>query len=701
MREKRREDDDVDLLRELLIERQPISAILEERNWNTSFFENWALQFLSNYQNRHEYLIMLYSRGNPVLAYSLCDLDSLSGFSTRLLRFMESAPGKTLYGDPERVKASHASAGISNAWPVQQVEPVHHVFPVYSDWLKLGLMVPFSVEPATDDWQISDAFAAFALDKHTAKDAQKTFMQLLQRIEAVWSGLGFTSAALPLRWRKPFKFQVLIPVHTAAIEGESLQVPLVVAIVRALAALGISAVNSDELPFGNKPVFSTGVLGEDDAGPFLPVLSVDKKLEGFIREYDAGNTAFLTDEQIQAVKTVAPELLRQVQVIRVENLEQLLSLDGIREGLQALCNTPHPTELDAIVTNMGRLRHIIRFNDIENIANWLLPNLHSPVYRFEILRQAGLMQSHGAHISTALKRFSEAAELVHNSPASFGVEQHIRLATAWGVAAYDVCQPGLAEPYFETVTPLLEYASAYTRAEFYGQLSQLYRQAGRWDDAVDAGYESVTYADMGRAGDAGQDRNYLVHALIARARAKRERFSDDLDTAERVLEASLGPCLPALGKAKRDSHVGFCRHLEAEIARLREVPYDLGKLPAFYHGDWGHGVWFAAMACARNPRIELAERVKCARYAAGSASQRMGEDPFSIYRLFYFVYSAYLSCLEGEDPTKAHDAVLEFCRLFAEKGLRGWLDRLQPALDVLPERGLEGAEALCLAVPYH
>lgn len=80
--------------------------------------------------------------------------------------------------------------------------------------------------------------------------------------------------------------------------------------------------------------------------------------------------------------------------------------------------------------------------------------------------------------------------------------------------------------------------------------------------------------DAAWASEAGRSRNYLVHALIAAARESvRSPHHALIDEAEHLLLASVASWVPKDSAQSRQSHRGFCLHLDAEVKRLRGTPF--------------------------------------------------------------------------------------------------------------------------------
>src|SRR2546430_566514 len=151
-------------------------------------------------------------------------------------------------------------------------------------------------------------------------------MRLLAQVEDAWQET-FRSV-LPARWLKAQTLRLACPAHIDLFEGESLQVPLLVAVLRALG--GTVAEGAERLPFGRGPVFSTGTL--EPSGAFGEVECVPEKLAGFVRELGPDHPALLTQRQRQLLAERYPALLAQVRTIEVNSLAGLLALPELHEA---------------------------------------------------------------------------------------------------------------------------------------------------------------------------------------------------------------------------------------------------------------------------------------------------------------------------------------------------------------------------------
>jgi len=589
-----------------------------------------------------------------------------------------------------------------------EVTDVRHVFPVVGiDLPRRGFVVPVGIEEAPQ-WHLSDAFGRFRFrdagsDTPAAGDPMKGFAALLRLVESTWQRLH-GGDPLPLRWRRSFSFRVLSPLHLDTIDGDSLQMPFLVAVLRALGEIPVTASTAARLPFGNGPVFSTGTLRAD--GTFGDVGGLTLKLRAFVREFGPGTPAILTDGQVARLQRsrAGKTLLGLVQPHRANTVADVLSIPELAQGLRRLSAPPHLTEIDGLLAEMTRLSRGVRFGDVSQVCAWLLPKMNSPCYRFDLLCTTGVTLCHKGRFAEAHPFLKEAAAVLTKNAGRFGVAARIRLAAYWGVLAVDAVDPSLARPFLVGLVRNLKHASEVDRVRYWGTLCQLKRVEGRLDEAVDAGRRAVECADRALAAESGRDRNYLVHALIWRAKTGNDRRRD-LDEASRVLRASSGEWAPMGNASARQAHLGFCLHYEAEIARLRGRRFIPPEKPP-WTGDWGHPWMFVLLACARNQAHSCAERIVFAErllalvgeFPPKTETPLLDGSAFGLIRGVYLVYHAHLAGLPVDTRCSALEA---WCQAKARQGLPGWNRRLVPLLAQLRRGEAAAAEAVCDAVPFH
>lgn len=634
-------------------------------------------------------LVKAFAQAN--VAFSMNEIHKNSPLGTILKHFLfplNCSCSRQLTGIPDRINQLCNQQGISCEL---KVEPVYHVFPVYQEILDAGFMVPLKITPS-DDWQISDAFGTFEYSDFTTNI--EAFENFLKRIEAIWNQVN-TNSILPLRWRKTFSLSLDVPLHFEAIDGQSLQVPLAIAVLRAFSEKSSTPHTARELPFGNQPVFSTGVLNLN-TGVFEPVGKVEQKMAAFVREYGDDLPAVLTTEQANSLK--GKPLIKQVSIYKADNLKELMEIPSLRDALKEFCAPPLPTEIDRLMGLMFKMQRSIRFGDMKDIIEWLRPNIHSQVYAFQLEQNLGLIAAHRGQFPVAKKHLDVACDLLKTTPAWFGISDLIDLTAALCTLAIDACAPSLSEPWLRQAETGIAQARASERVKFWGSMCQHYRVTGKNDLAVEAGRQAVKYADMALTGEAGRDRNYLIHALIARARNDFSKKHDDLKEAERLLHESQNLYAPI---DKRESHLGFCLHFEAEIARLLGNCYHpLPKPP--WSGEWEHPWMFVLLSSARNQQNLFEDRM----LYAGKLIQftgKLNKYPDSLFELFDAVYRVYFDALQQHNIEPGLKRIEDWCGKMMNNGFPGWFDRLTPY--VLNIRGntdhKHSVEILCDAIFYH
>ena len=172
------------------------------------------------------------------------------------------------------------------------MEP-RHLFPVFLPYYGVGMVVPLIIQPS-EDWSPSDAFGTFEFDG-PIRSAVDGLMNLLRLVEETWLQRPGRSV-IPLRWRRAFALSIGCPVHFRAIEGRSLQFPLLIALLRELCTQPFSANGATEVPFGNQAVFATGIMQKRRSNRQSRIIG--GKVEAFIRETPGSRSAILTGDQI-------------------------------------------------------------------------------------------------------------------------------------------------------------------------------------------------------------------------------------------------------------------------------------------------------------------------------------------------------------------------------------------------------------------
>ncbi len=649
----------------------------------------------------HWFVLQAFAAANPVYCLQLSGLEGVKDTSSlnRLFDYL-SSPQFTpvIYGDDSRIRNMIDKMRLLELVRLPKAAPVHHAFPVYSMEFNTGFMVPMEIF-STEEWSVSDAFGTFGFSDDRPSSANNALKTLLIRIENCWQTLA-PDSILPLRWRSPLSLKMSAPVHFNAIGGQSLQVPLVVAVLRSLGQTLPTFESDMTLPFGNNPVFATGTLTTDNR--FGPVEALEKKLKGFIREYGAGMPAIMTSLQVERLRSssTGSSLLDSVQVYKADNLSELLSLEPLYSGLRNLCESPHPTEIDELLSSMRRMKRGIRFDDVKSMADWLIPGVESLVYQFELLCAAGLSLTHKGLFAEAVFFYEKAKKLLNRRPDLFGIREIIHLASVQGVLAVDACDINAALPTLNTIRAPIETASLADRVKYWGTLCQLYRLGNQLDAAIEAGQKAVECADQSLASESGRDRNYLIHALLARARRQADTAVADLDKAQELLTASETQWAPRRGDGARKSHLGFCLHYRAEIHRLQGRPFDPPEHPP-WAGTWGHPWFFTLLACGRNRAHDQKLRRLFIDRLVEATMPTARKYPDSLFAMFGSTYQVYRAVLNHGDPTDHLVILKNWCSHMTDLGFPGWENRLTPILNRIQVTDQDAVEALCDAIPYH
>jgi|JFJP01.1.fsa_nt_gi hypothetical protein len=651
----------------------------------------------------HELLTMTFGRVNPVffarvmaeLGGTAIDYRDRMADKVRGLAFPPKWLGYDV-GSP----CSPAVESLQNLYGEDmknELADVCHVFPVWCEDLASGMMVPIDIELA-EDWHISDAFARFHfLDGEHGNP----LLNLLKVIELVWKKKN-PGEILPLRWRQPLNMRIMCPIHMEAIDGNSLHVPLIVSVLRALAVNRNLDERTKKMPFGNCPVFATGTLRRD-RNTFGKVERVEEKLTGFVREYGEGLPALLQAEQIQLLPA---ELLCKVAVQIVNSLEDLLKLPEFAPPLKTLCEPIHPGEIDTCLQVMSLNRRALRFDDVADMTQWLASSLKSPVYLFQLYRQAGLVLAHTGALIDAASYYHSCQQIFFDNRNLFGLDDLCDLATMAGVIAVDSLQSSLADSLFAELEPMLPLLPVKKRVAYWGTRCQLFHIEQQFDDAVRAGGEAVALADLGMASDSGRERNYLIHALLARARMSGKDQGQqlrDIQTATQLLIESKGYWAPCDDVSNRHSHLSFCLHYEAELARLEHRIFALPDMPP-WTGYWGHAWYFALHCCSRNLACDLLTRQGFAdKLASAIASKRSSENRYSLFFMLRQIYQIHAAYLGGRDYADHLQNLRHWCEDMEEAGFPGWNQRFKPCLEALAiePNVKENVEMLCDLVPYH
>jgi hypothetical protein len=627
---------------------------------------------------------------NPLFFLNLCAENPAVPEAADLLDLLSHEP---LRGDPARVE--EAWRRVVPERPQPRVTPPRHVFPVYLRWYDEGMIVPLLAEPA-DEWCVSDAFSTFDFGGRP-RTAVAGLMSLLEVVESAWGALR--GQPLPLRWRRALAIAIGCPLHFRAIGGRSLQLPLLLAVLRELAATPFSAEHSGAMPFGERAVFATGTVEPD--GAFGGVDALERKLAAFVRETPGEHHAVLTSHQVGQLQGTdeGRALLGQLRFRTADSVSALLQMDEFQAGMEALAGPPHPTEIDSLLGTMERLGRSVRFADAAVVSAWLLPHATSDHYRVQLLSNAAMMLLHRGRYLDAEPYVVEIRGMLERPGTQLGDGQRARAAAALASEMFDRADAAGGLALLDRMAEFEPHADAADRARVHGSKCQLYRLAGDWDAAVREGEAAVEFAKAGFASEAGRDINYLIHALLRRAEAIPAGRGADLDHAERLLAKSAGCWAPVDNANARASHFGFCLHYAAELARLRGTPHRPAEAPV-WKGPWGHPRLFELLACARNGGNQMPERIAYARALVETATGFRSWG--GLFELFFLVYSLYAAALDGAARPEDVAALDDWVEKARSNGVPGWRATLGVALSELRrDQSLDNADALCQAIPYH
>lgn len=638
-------------------------------------------------------LRQLLGRANPV--FFLGEPRPGESF-TNTLRAVSPAGAGKLYAEPSRLETAFRTACRDHGLEPERyrhyladVELPQHVFPVHEQSTDRGYVIPLAIHPA-DVWRVSDAFGTFGRSGRT--DPTDRLLELLGRVEDAWEQAG--GAVLPARWSCAYSLRLSCPAHFELFEGRSLQLPLLVALLRVLA--GSSTASVEELPRG--PVFATGTVDPDD-GRFGRVLNLEAKLTGFLRELGSGRAAVLTTEQQHELASARPELLEQVQIIPADTLTELLGYEPIAQGLRALCTRYDSSSCEMLLNRMIHHAHRLEFREMQRLSSWALSHVEGPCHRFQFSCHAALQFFHQGRFLQGWRHLQLAMQLFDAHTELFGVDDWARLLTIMGVLAIDAHHACAAAEVMDRLEQYpLAHLSGQRRLRVLGALCQLHRHFGNHEPAIEAGREAASLADAIHAHEADRSRNYLAHALINAYREDPGASGRLLEEAQQLIDASRRIGSSRTGTAARLAHLGFCRHLDAEIARLAGRPFAPGE--PCWQGDWGHPWLFTLLSCARNPRNDPELRSQCLAGLlehSAEAVQRHGQH--SLFGLLHAVYRYYAAIFRNEDSAPARQSVTDWCATLATAGFPGWQQHL--AAFVESPTSPDSAEALCDAIRYH
>jgi hypothetical protein len=634
---------------------------------------------------RSELLLRLIGYANPVFF-----LEEAAGCReearVEVLRFLLK---DTLRASRGAVEAAWQAAGGGSRLHKHGISLPTHVFPVWDESTDMGFVIPFEISGAKR-WEVSDAFGRFGSRRRSPLES---YLWLLALIERTWYAQN--GSVLPARWARPLRARLLSLIHMDVIKETSMQVPLALALVRSLASPDGTGPHA---LLGSGPVFATGCL--DGQGRFQKVERLVQKLQAFVRELGAGHPAVLTRQQYAELRQTRPGLLTNVEPLEVNSLAELLALDPIRTGLEALSSAHHPSYNDQLLTLSHAATAVLEFDQVHGMARWIKRHVSSSYYEFKFSCELALHHFHQGRFQEAAPFMDTARVLLDQQPELFGIDDHAWLFAVVGDMAIDACDPGLLAPLWSTLEARQAEMSGVRRVQVLGTMCQVGRASGDFASAIASGERAVALADHVFASSAGRSRNYLVHARIAAVRAGHDDTRQLLGRAERELEESRGSWAPHFDETALRSHLGFCAPLAAEIDRLG------GKLhrpsgPRRRRGIWSHPELFLLLSLARNPAHPRQARLRYADLLAARSAGRLRRfGGSSLFGLFDAVYRLYGAALREEELSVPRRALEAWLGARAAEGYPGWQHRLAPWIS-RHRLDLEEVERLCDAIPYH
>ncbi|MCL4219486.1 MAG: hypothetical protein KJ052_21105, partial [Candidatus Hydrogenedentes bacterium] len=376
--------------------------------------------------------------------------------------------------------------------------------------------------------------------------------------------------------------------------------------------------------------------------------------------------------------------------------EDLFSLEAFAPALSRFCEPPALSELDALIPRIRQAYALIGFSDAQALSRWALrPELPVP-YRETLLAIMALGYAHHAEAFEAQSHFTALAELLTDHHDKLGADDWLKSFATLAVFAFDACAPEILMPLSKLAVARLPWASLAARGAYWGSQCQVLRLTGDFDAAINAGERAVACAEEGEISAAGRNMNYLVHALLHRARKGGPDAEADRALARKLLHISRTQWRPSVGGR---SHDGFCSLYEAELARQE------GQLPPStwddYRGEWSHGLDFCLLVRARNQNIAEPKRVE---YLDFALSRLAGWEKTELGRLILGWYKLYRAHLAGEEIDPISTLLQRSMDAFEAAGLPGWKRRLGPPLSSVarccgPDRD-EAMEHFLDAIPY-
>lgn len=621
--------------------------------------------------------------GNANVACFLNRIDSEDG-KNELIGSLKTFNKPAIYCNPDQIQ------GLTSETPGVQLP--RHVFPVYSSVTECGLVIPLDIVQS-DEWYVSEAFGTFGTEEKTPT---ASLLKFLKHVENAWREIDPEQPMLA-RWPMAFNLRLLCPVHIDLFGGKSLQMPLLIAILRALCTQRTNE-GTETVPFGTGPVFASGIVNLEN-GSFDPIGYLHQKLMGFVRELGQGRPALLTREQIDLLKKSHPEDLNIVQVREVNSLTELLCLSELKKSLlQHSRSAYHPTRNESILGLINSRSRAINFDDAKSISEWMSSHAQSPYYRFRLKCEKALLFFHKGNFRDGFLNIKDALSLLEQYPDEFGSDDIGRMLSILVDPAADARHPDEFRALSKKLdTSFTASMTAPQRVKVFGAQCQYFRFYGQHREAIQAGEASVKLADSTCCSQSGRARIYLAHAIIA---AVREGLTDKehLDKASRLILESKTTWLPTQSGRGRDSHLGFCIHLEAEVARLSGKPFI--PPPDQYQGmHWGHPLLFTLLSCARNRNNPQKQRSDSLEQLVKLSHKYASEAQYTLFDLFDPVYRLYAAVLSKQSQVESLNDLNAWLDHWANKNMPGWKEYLGPLIST--DMDLPGVETLCDAIRYH
>jgi hypothetical protein len=149
--------------------------------------------------------------------------------------------------------------------------------------------------------------------------------------------------------------------------------------------------------------------------------------------------------------------------------------------------------------------------------------------------------------------------------------------------------------------------------------------------------------------------------------------------------------------SRRNSHLGFCLHLEAEIARLKGLAFDPGH-PLAWELEPSLAV-YSAFLCAYPNNLPERREDSLKQLLEESSQWVQKYKVESLFGLFDAVYRLFDAVYRQRPQDEARRVLLAWLKAQAQAGFPGWREYLMPLIHEYMDR--EAVEALCDAIRYH